>query len=222
MSETIVSNDKLKRLELARDLFFELLQDGPNYPPDVKRELKDDLEACKAKIKEMNSHMLNTNIQIISTEPDQTDKLEIDNSYFETKYKIDFHNGPEGNSGKLLFDKKNSIILSGIENDICLKLFNVLKKTWHTSLPKDIGWVSYNDFRKSVTKWKKDIQQQKDEKPPDVVVEDKTIIDRIYKINKKIRDKLDLDKDLIENGVPFLVDKHYRFRINIGFINIQD
>jgi len=53
MSETIVSNDKLKRLELARDLFFELLQDGDSYPPDVEKELEGDLASCKRKIGEI-------------------------------------------------------------------------------------------------------------------------------------------------------------------------
>lgn len=158
----------------------------------------------------------------IISETKPIDPHEIDKSYFEKKYEIVFYVGSTGEKGKLIFDETTTIDLSKIENDLCIRLFNGLKDSWFESQPKDIGWVSYDDLRNSVTVWKKKIDDKENHELPDTIVNDLTIINAISRLNKSIREKLGLNDsiNLLENGDLFSRSKHYRFRINLGNIDI--
>ncbi len=211
---------ELGKLKTAQKLFSELLLDKADYPSDVKLQLEKDWDECDAKIKDLTSQTIKSkNKQAIYTDKEAINFLEIDYSYFITKYQVEFYNGEEGKKGKLIFDRKHSVSLGGVENDICLMLFNRLKKTWETSLAKDIGWVSYDEFRESVCKWKEKLKKNRD-----AVVVDQRIISAIDRINKKIKKSLypDCNFDMIENGQPFNWEKHYRFRINTGYLSMPD
>lgn len=204
------TSQKIKRLQLAHQLFSELLREGIDYPSDVEIELDDCLFNCENQIANLQGKISQSSINEALI-----DYLEIDKSYFEKRYEIEFYNGADGKRGKLIFDKKQSLDLSGIQNDMFLKLYNVLKDTWDTSLPRDIGWVSYDDFRNSVNRWKKKLN-----KNPDFEVADPRISTEIDRINKKFVKIIGCK--LIENGKPFLMEKHYRLRINTGHIDMPD
>jgi len=55
MSEPVTSSEKLRRLNIAHDLFDGLIKDDDGYPPEVKLQLKKDLVDYESKIKDLTS-----------------------------------------------------------------------------------------------------------------------------------------------------------------------
>tara|TARA_B100000614_G_scaffold261820_1_gene292791 strand:+ start:909 stop:1544 length:636 start_codon:yes stop_codon:yes gene_type:complete len=208
------SSKEIKRLQLAHKLFSELLEEG-DYPSDVQIELENNLLDCEQKIEALIPHNHSNSERQTYSDGSAIDYYKIDKSYFETDYDIDFYNGISGQKGRLLINKRNTVNLSGIQNDIFLALFNGLKKTWNTSSPQDIGWVSYDDFRNSVSKWRSRIEDDSDFEVPD-----SRITGEIDRINKKFKKTIGIK--LIENGQVFLMAKHYRLKVNIGHIDLND
>jgi len=213
-------SDSSKDLETARNLILELIKDKRNYPFDVRQELNNDLELCESKFNATRSDGATClDIKKVSIAHDELNPLDIDLSYFFTKFHVLFHCGLGGEKGSIKINNEYVVNLSGIHNDIFNILFNKLRKTWHYSHPLEIGWVSYDEFRQSVLKWKTMFDAN-----PDNEISDQGIITEINRLNNKIRTATGFDKefDLIENGKTFNMKKHYRLRINIGYINLSD
>ena len=128
MDDSYSSDENIRRLEIARDLFSDLLLYNPDYPSDVKAELKKDLGTCEDKLKNLTSSATHGSI----TSKRGIGSPEIDISHFVTDFQIEFYNGTEGRKGTLLIDKNHSVGLSGIENDIFQKLYNALisERNW--------------------------------------------------------------------------------------------
>jgi len=217
MNDSGAPSNELERLKIAKKLFKQLIKDDNGYPPEVKLQLKKDLADCYEKITKIK--FMKTDLktkQLVSTNKPSINPSKIDFSHFFSKYQIKFQNGAKGKKGRLVFDDTLIVSLGGVENDICVELYNKLKDDWDDLEPKDIGWVSYKTIEKSVLKWNN----------TDTAITDSRINTVIGVINTKIKKKLYIEDgyNLIENGfyIDSLWEKHYRFRINTGFINMTD
>ena len=81
--------------------------------------------------------------------------------------------------------------------------------------PREIGWVSNDELRISVSKWRKKLAQ--DSKFEVIDTRITTVINRM---NNGIKEVVGVG--LIENGHSFGMDKHHRLRVNTGHINLPD
>lgn len=118
-----------------------------------------------------------------------------------------------------------------MESDICVALAKQTIKDWgdpENSNSIDVGWVSYDSLRYSVSKWYGrilDAEKLSNSKSRKDIIEDITIIKAMNRVNIKIRNQLNLktkDEDLIENGNKYGRTGQYRFRIHPQLIQIED
>ena len=80
MSDSYSNDIKLRRLEIARDLFSELLKDSHGYPADVEIDLEKNLAECMSEIKSIKSLDSNT------SDPKKYAKVWTNKSGHEGKY----------------------------------------------------------------------------------------------------------------------------------------
>ncbi|MBT4483957.1 MAG: hypothetical protein HOC71_09810 [Candidatus Latescibacteria bacterium] len=131
----------------------------------------------------------------------------------------------------LLFINEKQLKISSIESDLCVTMGKKSKKDWESIDeidPDQVGWISYDTFRNSVSKWYSRIIKGEKTEPKNKtneVIDNTEIIKAINRLNKKIRETLDLhipEEDFIENGNKYGWSGHYRFRLHPSFLKIEN
>ena len=133
---------------------------------------------------------------------------------FFRKYKVMPISYPDGRG--LLKINNYEIELSQVRYDLIKVMIDKLFDDWLLQDLIDTGWVPYEEFERSVKKWKKD---NKMKPPPEqqTGADSQKIIREVNRINKQIADVLGLKEEtdyLVENGKSCGWSKHFRFRVH--------
>lgn len=206
VTEFIASSEKLRRLEIARDLFDGLLKDDDGYSEDVKLELEKDLAECESKITDSKFLKIEKN----NTENNEKSEAELKKNaaeHFTKTFHVELIPAKDG--GGFININDIRIKVSQKEYEMCVLMFDKLKDEWLSNYKDryaEAGWVSYEEFEQNIAIWKnkKDIDPQ--------------IVNKAFwTLNSKIKKTFKFKNNeeyLIENGKKYGFKGHYRFKVH--------
>ena len=91
MSDSYSSNKELRRLQIARDLFTQLLSENYDYPPDVEIDLEKDLSRCEVEIVKFDSKTIKSHAKVWTNETGVNGKIIDEISFNELEKQKNFY-----------------------------------------------------------------------------------------------------------------------------------